>query len=311
MEAWEKDDTFLARWLANELSEEEKAVFESSDAFKEFAQIRDQSADFALPKFDLDAGFESLKTAKRQVKAPAKISPISSFKKWAAAAVILIAAASTVIYFSLNQDTILQIQTIAGSVETFRLPDGTEVILNSNSVISYDESSWLETRTLKLEGEAFFKVPSGSPFTVETQNGSVRVLGTEFNVKSRADSFDASCFEGRIEVTVEETIEELTPGEQIRYSNETGIESRLFEVSPAPRWTSGIIEIRELPLNMVVQELQAIFGIELTNPELLSDELFTGSYPSNNAETAIRLVLEPFGYQFEYDERTKVLTLFK
>lgn len=84
----------------------------------------------------------------------------------------------------------------------------------------------------------------------------------------------------------------------------------MFEVSSEPRWTSGVIEIRELPLLLVIEELEAVFGIEITNPELLSDELFTGSYPSNNVETALRLVLEPFGYQFEYNDRTKELTLF-
>jgi ferric-dicitrate binding protein FerR (iron transport regulator) len=311
MEAWDKDDTFLARWLANELTEEERLAFEASKAFKEYAKIRDGSAELKLPEFDIDAGLQDLISKKNLIKPKANIVSISSFRKWAAAAVILIAAMSSVIYFTMNQDTTLQIQTIAGSIETFQLPDGTDVILNSNSVISYDEETWLESRTLKLNGEAFFKVPSGSPFVVETANGSVTVLGTEFNVKSRSGSFDASCFEGRIAVEVEDVVEELTPGEQIRYSEDTGIESRLFEVITEPRWTTGVIEVRELPLSLAIEELQAVFGIELLNPEILTDELFSGSYPSNNSEVALRLVLEPFGYQFEYDERTKELTLFK
>ncbi len=309
MEAWEKDDTFLARWLANELTEDEQITFEASEAFKEFRQIREGSAELHLPEFDVEAGFQDLILKYKQPK-QATITPISSIRKWAAAAVILIAAMSSVIYFTVNLDTSLQIQTVAGGIETFRLPDGTEVILNSNSSINYDEATWLESRTLKLDGEAFFKVPSGTPFVVETGNGSVTVLGTEFNVKSRAGSFDASCFEGRIAVEVADVIEELTPGEQIRYSEETGIEARFFEVISEPRWTAGVIEIRDLPLNLVVEELQAVFGIELQNPELLTDALFTGSYPSNNVEVALRLVLEPFGYQFEYNDRTKELTLF-
>lgn len=310
MDTWEKDDTFLARWLSDDLTEEERSSFEASKAFKEFVQIRDESAQLALPEFDLEAGLQDLIAKKSMPEVRAKITPIVSIKRWAVAAVILIAAMSSVIYFTVNQNTTLQIQTVAGSIETVRLPDGTEVILNSNSEISYDEETWLNNRTLALEGEAFFKVPSGSPFVVETPNGSVTVLGTEFNVKSRAGSFDASCFEGRIAVEVDEKIEELTPGEQIRFSEETGIEARMFEVSSEPRWTSGVIEIRELPLLLVIEELEAVFGIEITNPELLSDELFTGSYPSNNVETALRLVLEPFGYQFEYNDRTKELTLF-
>lgn len=60
---------------------------------------------------------------------------------WAVAATILIAAVTSVFYFTINQSTVLQVQTVAGSIETIQLPDGTEVILNSNSLISYDEKT--------------------------------------------------------------------------------------------------------------------------------------------------------------------------
>lgn len=314
MEAWEKDETFLARWLENELTEEELQDFKSGESFSEFEKIRTETSRMELPGFDVDKGFNALKENRNQSRTkrePARIHPLRKIGAWAVAATILIAAVTSVFYFTINQSTVLQVQTVAGSIETIQLPDGTEVILNSNSLISYDEKTWLENRTLVLEGEAFFKVPSGSPFVVETQNGSVTVLGTEFNVKSRSGTFDASCYEGRIAVAIENIVEELTPGEQVRYSEDSGIENRVFEVITEPRWTSGIIEVRELPLTIAVKELQALYGISISNPEVLTDDLFSGSYPGNNLDAALRLVLEPFGFQFEYNATTKELTLFK
>lgn len=67
--------------------------------------------------------------------------------------------------------------------ETVVLPDGSQVYLNHQSAISYEEN--FNPRALTLTGEAYFTVVSGeSPFTVTTAHGTVEVLGTEFNVKT-------------------------------------------------------------------------------------------------------------------------------
>jgi len=58
------------------------------------------------------------------------------------------------------------------------------VVLNSKSTISFNKTDWKNNRQLTLDGEAYFKVEKGSTFTVNTNNGSVTVLGTQFNVNS-------------------------------------------------------------------------------------------------------------------------------
>jgi transmembrane sensor len=67
-----------------------------------------------------------------------------------------------------------------------KLPDSTFVWLNVESSIRYTIPFNKNNRMVELSGEAFFEVESDStrPFTVVTQNGYVRAVGTSFNVIS-------------------------------------------------------------------------------------------------------------------------------
>ena len=72
--------------------------------------------------------------------------------------------------------------------ETFKvvLSEGTEVFLNSDSRLAYPTIFKGKERVVSLEGEAYFKVAKNAehPFIVKSGNLQVRVLGTEFNVRS-------------------------------------------------------------------------------------------------------------------------------
>ena len=83
--------------------------------------------------------------------------------------------------------------------EALVLPDGSQVYLNQNSTVSYEQD--FDPRTLHLDGEAFFMVvPSKSTFVVTTQHGDVKVLGTEFNVKSTANQVVVDVKKGLVEL---------------------------------------------------------------------------------------------------------------
>src|SRR6056297_3755318 len=73
--------------------------------------------------------------------------------------------------------------------ESIKLPDGSQVYLNYNSTVTYDEE--FIPRTIHLTGEGFFDVEHDeSPFTVITEQGDIKVLGTEFNVKTTAEQIE-------------------------------------------------------------------------------------------------------------------------
>ncbi|HEX3009302.1 MAG TPA: FecR family protein, partial [Bacteroidales bacterium] len=73
-----------------------------------------------------------------------------------------------------------------GSISTVRLPDGTEVILNAGSKLTYQADYGTVSREVNLTGEGYFKVHKNKniPFIVKTLKAEIKALGTEFNVKA-------------------------------------------------------------------------------------------------------------------------------
>lgn len=100
------------------------------------------------------------------------------------------------------------------------LPDGTQVWLNSNSRLTYDEHSFgRQNRELTLSGEAFFDVAQNGdhPFIIHAGKVDIRVLGTAFNVKAyTTDSMVATTLiRGKIAVSFREQTLVLQPEEKL------------------------------------------------------------------------------------------------
>lgn len=91
-----------------------------------------------------------------------------------------------------------------GAKTSIQLPDGSTVWLNSDSKIRYKNSFGLNQRDLWLTGEAYFDVKHNAkvPFIIHTNKINIKVLGTEFNVKSYPnDSYvETSLIRGKIDV---------------------------------------------------------------------------------------------------------------
>ena len=64
--------------------------------------------------------------------------------------------------------------------------DGTRVHLNYNTTLKYPPHFTSNSRTVYLDGEAYFEVAKDNkrPFRVVTANGVVRQYGTSFNVNT-------------------------------------------------------------------------------------------------------------------------------
>lgn len=85
-----------------------------------------------------------------------------------------------------EQKEFCQIATSHGETKTMVLPDGTEVMLNADSRLSYPVKFGRGKRIVQLIGEAFFKVKKDAkhPFMVRSGKVITTVLGTQFDVKN-------------------------------------------------------------------------------------------------------------------------------
>src|SRR3546814_10885657 len=100
--------------------------------------------------------------------------------------------------------------TDLGEQRTERLPDGTRIILNTQTAVAVRYSR--QRREIALQhGEAMFEVAhdAARPFVVATGDGSVTALGTRFQVRNEGAGAIVTLLEGSVEVRSEEHTSEL------------------------------------------------------------------------------------------------------
>ncbi len=101
----------------------------------------------------------------------------------------------------------------AENFDVVELPDGSIAYLNHNSTIAWDQE--FEPRIVEIHGEIYFRVTKGeTPFSVTTELGEVKVLGTEFNVKYDNDELVVEVEEGTVELKTKADKHKIGRGER-------------------------------------------------------------------------------------------------
>lgn len=111
----------------------------------------------------------------------------------------------------------------ADNFEMVELPDGSMAYLNHNSRLTYDSS--FNPSIIGLKGEVFLSATKGdTPFIVQTGLCEIKVLGTEFNVKSDKNEISVEVKKGRVQLETEQTNVKIESGERAVYKkNESKI----------------------------------------------------------------------------------------
>lgn len=186
------------------------------------------------------------------------------------------------------------IDTLAGQTLAYTLPDGSQVTLNAGSSLKFNPKTWEGSRRVNLEGEAYFEVTKGSTFDVVTDNGTVSVLGTSFNVFSRNADFKVVCYEGKVSVaTTDRTVQTiLTPGMGTRLSAKN-LETFSHENSDGPSWRTGMFEFSSEKLSAVFEELERQFKVNITAEPDVLNSTYTGFFEKENLEMALQAICWP------------------
>lgn len=284
-----KKEDLIIKWLDNNLNEEELRAFKKLDASSAFMKIDEAAQQFAAPSFDEDKVFEKINQEKNtNTGRTAWLRYVSGI---AAAIVVCLGLYFTL--FTTSETT--YIAENSKRIE-FTLPDQSEVILNAGSSITYDEDNWDE-RELKLSGEAYFKVTSGTTFTVITDQGFVTVLGTQFTVNARENYFEVVCYEGTVEVKNNENTVRLSAGNNYKLYNGQVVTGTITQNEPS--WVHAKTLLKSVPYFEAVNELERQYDIEVTFDPALNNTLFTGSFTHENLETALEAITIPLNLSYD------------
>ncbi|MGE4587860.1 MAG: FecR family protein [Mangrovibacterium sp.] len=179
-----------------------------------------------------------------------------------------------------------------GHVAKCKLPDGTEVWINSGSKLTYQASGFSGSkREVVLDGEAYFEVEQNrqAPFFVRTSYADVKVTGTSFNVKAFSDSrsFETTLSEGSVELKLKTDNPRpirLNPGERILFNpDRKDIRVQEVDVEIYSSWRNGEIIFKDATLSDLMKELERVYGIRvLYSSPGIADYRFRGMFSYNN-----------------------------
>lgn len=296
-----ENETFLSDWLANKISDDQLRKLVTEAEFRDYQKLKNTLNDFTISNPDLHKNFEIVqqKIENQKPKTPTKVIPLWRYSA-IAATLLLFFGLFQLLYFSNENDTTF------GSTQKITLPDDSKVTLNAKSKLSYP-NLFRFNRTLKLEGEAYFEVQKGSTFTVETTLGSVKVLGTKFNVNAYKDYFEVVCYEGKVRVTTEDNFTILTPSESVRFYDHTS-ENWADITIQRPSWIIGESAFKNVPVKYVIDKLKNQYNREVDFPINKQNIKFTGTFTHKNIETALKSICIPLHLKFKIDSRKITIT---
>lgn len=190
-------------------------------------------------------------------------------------------------------------ETDRGTHLSINLPDGSSVELNAASKLSFKPYWWRFSRDVAMEGEAYFEVKGGSRFEVTSHYGSVAVLGTSFNVKSRYNSFSVTCLTGKVQVTASNQSVVLMPNMEAKMLNEKMTVAENNSATERISWRDNRFIFNNTPLEEVLLEIELQYNIRIARPQKM-DYFYTGNFfKTNNPQEVLSIVGKPFGLTLE------------
>jgi hypothetical protein len=283
-------------------------------------------------------GSEALSPEKSHFEAPAPIIPVSRNRRrrWTiAAAAAIIVITGTALLYRHNTSTDSRTQTAhAGIVNTtseiknLHLEDGSIIELAPGAHLSYPAHFTGASRTVQLEGNAFFKIATDPrrPFYVYCRDIVTHVLGTSFHISSQKDNMlKIAVRTGKVEISRSGEGQHpgivLTPNQQLVYTQD--------DPDPQPRLVDTPMVLTDNPddrtfvagetfrfkaaslndISRLVKEKYGI-GIILEKPAL-GKKLFTGDLSNQPLNIALKFICLSVGASYEIKGTKIFLNTYK
>lgn len=234
-----------------------------------------------------------------------------------------------------------EIKTDAGSKTTINLPDGSIVVLNAGSKLTYNKAFGISSRKATLTGEAYFDVRKNPamPFVVHAGSVDIWVKGTTFNLKAypKDSTIEAALLTGIIELVSQKNPKRkilLQPNEKIivnhstfnkqaspsntsraTLNNETislskmtfdPVDSSFAEIA----WLQNKLIFRSEPFSGLARNMERRYGTTIKFlDDQVSELVFTGSFMEETLPEALEALKSTV--PFHYSIQNKVVFISK
>ncbi len=307
-------EELMAKYLADDLSEEERNSFETQLAADE-AVSRDFEAYLNVWQlthapnssisFDTTAAWEAVKERTLEESKVVPMTPKRPYSFLKIAATILILAVAGYFVATGVKDVPGQPSTIEVASENglkeLKLPDGSIVRLNANSKLTYSADFNTTDRVVTLIGEANFDVTRNEdlPFVVETGASRIQVLGTNFDITAYPNErVELNVTEGSVAFAAMAEVDQgtvVTGGQKATLD----VESNQIEVSEILNlnfsgWWTRKFDYVETPMPEVLEDLEKAYLVEFEITDAMANCAVTSTFDNNTMEEVLTILKATF-----------------
>ena len=239
------------------------------------------------------------------------------------AAILLILVVGSVVLLKINSTNREELGGVAATMEEkitemgmkaqITLSDGTIVMLNSGSKLSYLPHFSTNKRDVYLEGEAYFEVAKDSkrPFNVHTGEVTTTAIGTAFNVNSYQDGGEGiliALVEGKVRVKNKKYSGSdmgkdliLSPGDMANYNPHTkNVTVSKFDIQAITSWKDGSLYFTNSNESEVFNRIERWYGVSIQHNNSSSKKWdYSGEFKNQNLHQVLTSI--SFTMAFDYE----------
>ncbi len=204
-----------------------------------------------------------------------------------------------------QQEVIVQF----GNQSNIILPDGSRVILDAGSKLSFPKNFEGNTRKVHLYGEAYFEVNhnTAKPFIIYANKGIITVVGTKFNVRAwkfENDEVKVAVAEGTVSLCANTTNNKgsviINKG-KMSYLTDSDLKARIPEkvnIESHLAWMQRDLILKNTPLEEVLDRLSRWYNLQFELPSHVYNKVkVTGTFKKKS----VNHILEAIGLMIHLD----------
>ncbi len=206
-----------------------------------------------------------------------------------------------------------QLASKIGEIRTLSLPDGSRLILDTNSLVSVNYGADKRRLTL-VRGRARFEVAheAGRPFIVDADGIEVIAHGTAFDIDLQGSRPSVALLHGSIEVRSRahpSLRHVLQAGQQTLISSESAPLPPVAFDKALGRWPAGMLSFVDMPLLDVVTAVNRYTKTPITVADNtgLAALRFTGTLRIDDAHATARILAKTFQLTLAPDKQGRLL----
>ncbi|NCE91221.1 FecR family protein [Pseudomonas sp. L13] len=252
---------------------------------------------------EVQAMLDGLREPARVIRRAEQAAWRKPLRRWAYAAAVLLAVGLTVQNTPWLDRLRADYATGTGESRTIELADGSHLQLNTDSAVQIRMSAG-ERQIRLLRGEGFFDVTKdpARPFVVQSGDGWVRVVGTQFSVARRDDQTRVLVAQGKVEVSAGSGAPVyLEPGRAVEYQGQHLADVHGFDPASGFAWRQRQLVFRQQPLSVVVSELNRYWpGRTLVLGDALRNRVVSGVFEIDKPDAVLKALEHTLNLRAEH-----------